>query len=97
MAHIDKRAEQRYRVRYRDPSGLERSQTFHRLNEARRFKAYVEDEMGRGLWVDPRAGRTPLKDFASLWSEDTTFAHRRATGSPDSCAARSCPPSDPCP
>jgi integrase len=66
MAHIDKRAEQRYRVRYRDPSGLERSQTFHRLNEARRFKAYVEDEMGRGLWVDPRAGRTPLKDFASL-------------------------------
>ncbi len=61
MAHIEKRAEKRYRVRYRDPAGRERSKTFHRLGEARRFKAAVEEAMGRGLWVDPRAGKTPLE------------------------------------
>ncbi|MBA2311821.1 MAG: hypothetical protein H0V97_03365 [Actinobacteria bacterium] len=66
MAHIEKRAEKRYRVRYRDPAGRERSKTFHRLSEARRFRATVEDELGLGLWVDPRAGKTLLKEFASL-------------------------------
>lgn len=66
MAHIEKRAEKHYRVRYRDPAGRERSKTFHRLGEARRFKAAVEEAMGRGLWVDPRAGRPLLKEFASL-------------------------------
>ncbi len=65
MAHIEKRAEHRYRVRYRDPGGSERSQTFRRLTEARRFKAGVEDEMGRELWVDPRAGKTLMREFAS--------------------------------
>ena len=41
VADIDKRAERRYRVRYRDPSGRERSKTFPRLAQARRFKATV--------------------------------------------------------
>jgi hypothetical protein len=65
MAHIEKRAERRYRVRYRDPAGRERSKTFPRLDQARRFKPTVEDELGRGLWVDPRAGRMPLSEFST--------------------------------
>ena len=65
MAHIEKRAERRYRVRYRDPTGRERSKTFPRLGQARRYKATVEDELGRGLWVDPRAGRMPLAEFST--------------------------------
>jgi hypothetical protein len=65
MAHIEKRAQRRYRVRYRDPAGRERSKTFPRLSQARRFKATVEDELGRGLWVDPRAGRMPLAEFST--------------------------------
>ena len=44
MAHIEKRAECRYRVRYRDPTGRERSKTFPWFGQARRFKATVEDE-----------------------------------------------------
>lgn len=65
MADIEKRAQRRYRVRYRDPTGRERSKTFPRLGQARRFKATVEDELGRGLWVDPRAGRMPLAEFST--------------------------------
>ena len=69
MAHIQKRSEQRYRVRYRDPGGSERSRSFPRLADARRFKATVEEELARGLWVDPRVGRTLFQDFASTLTE----------------------------
>ena len=53
MAHIEKRGEQRYRVRYRDPTGRERSKTFTRRRDAQRFRAVVEDELARGTWIDP--------------------------------------------
>jgi len=69
LAHIQKRSEQRYRVRYRDPGGSERSRSFPRLADTRRFKATVEEELARGLWVDPRAGRTLFQDLASTLTE----------------------------
>lgn len=65
MAHVDKRGEHRYRVRYRDPLGKERSKTFTRGRDARRFKSVVEDELARGTWVDPQAGKNPLCKFAA--------------------------------
>lgn len=65
MAHIDKRGEGRYRVRYRDPDGKERSKTFTLRRDARRFQSVVEEELARGLWVDPRAGRMMFGDFAA--------------------------------
>lgn len=69
MAHIQKRSDQQYRVRYRDPDGRERSKSFSRVADARRFKATVEDELARGLWVDPRAGRPLFQDFAAPLAE----------------------------
>lgn len=75
MAHIQKRSEQRYRVRYRDPDGSERSRSFPRLADARRFKATVEEELARGLWVDPRAGRTLFQDFACSLTERKVNVH----------------------
>jgi integrase len=71
VAHIEKRSERRYRVRYRDPAGAERSKTFARLTEARRFKATIEDELGRNLWIDPRAARMTFEEFT------TTLGQRR--------------------
>jgi hypothetical protein len=71
VAHIEKRSERRYRVRYRDPAGAERSKTFARLTEARRFKATIEDELGRNLWIDPRAARMTFEQFT------TTLGQRR--------------------
>lgn len=55
MAHIQERAHGRFRVRYRDPDGKERSKTFTRSRDARRFQSAVEDELARGrraAWVD---------------------------------------------
>ena len=71
MAHIEKRSERRYRVRYRDRAGAERSKTFARLTEARRFKATIEDELRRNLWIDPRAARMTFEEFT------TTLGQRR--------------------
>jgi len=65
VAHIEKRGEGRYRVRYRDPEGKERSKTFALRRDARRFQSVVEEELARGMWVDPRAGRRKFGDFAA--------------------------------
>ena len=65
MAHIEKRGESRYRVRYRDPEGKERSRTFARRRDARRFQSVVEEELAQGMWADPRAGRRKFSHFAA--------------------------------
>jgi integrase len=55
----------RYRVRYRDPNGKERSKTFEFRRDARRFQSVVEEELARSMWVDPRAGRRKFSAFAA--------------------------------
>lgn len=69
MAHIEKRGEGRYRVRYRDPEGKERSKTFALRRDARRFQSVVEEELACGMWVDPRAGRRKFGDYAATVTE----------------------------
>jgi integrase len=46
----------------REWSGRRRSP---RRTDARRFQSVVEEEVARGMWVDPRAGRTRFGDFAA--------------------------------
>jgi hypothetical protein len=77
VAHIEKRSERRYRVRYRDPAGAERSKTFARLTEARRFKATIEDELGRNLWIDPRAGRMTFEESQLPSGSEGSTSDRR--------------------
>ncbi|MGH2817403.1 MAG: tyrosine-type recombinase/integrase [Actinomycetota bacterium] len=65
MAHIEKRARNIYRARYRAPNGRERSQTFKRRADAERFLAEMTTAKARGAWVDPRAGRKLLEEWAA--------------------------------
>jgi hypothetical protein len=69
VAHIEKRGVGRYRVRYRDPNGKERSKTFEFRRDARRFQSVVEEELARSMWVDPRAGRRKFNAFAAATVE----------------------------
>ena len=64
MAWIEKRSG-KYRVRYRDPSGRNRSRTFMRKADANRFAREVEVDMDRGDWIDPRKSAISLQE----WSE----------------------------
>jgi hypothetical protein len=72
MGHVQKRVRNgktRYRVRYRDLSGRERSKTFTRRVEAEQFLAQTEADKVRGTWFDPNRGRRRFGDWAAEWWE----------------------------
>jgi hypothetical protein len=68
----------RWRARYRDPSGRERSRSFLRKVDAERFLVSIEDAKLRGAYVDPAAGRVPFSEWAERW-ERTTVSLRPNT------------------
>jgi integrase len=68
----------RWRARYRDPSGRERSKSFTRKVDAERFLVAIEDAKLRGAYVDPAAGRVPFAEWAERW-ERTTATLRPST------------------
>lgn len=86
MAHIDDRwfttgrqqtdrhgKGRRWRVRYHDPSGAERSRSFDKKVEAERFLTQVKADLQRGSYVDPDAGRVTLRKYAADWLAAQTF------------------------
>jgi hypothetical protein len=60
----------RYKVRYLTLGGEERSRTFPdgQLKAAKEWKAQREADLSRGTYVDPRAGKIRLRDFARATS-----------------------------
>jgi len=66
MAHIRKRSGN-WQVRYRDPSGRERSKTFRRKVDANAFMVTVEADKIRGRWLDPDLARTPFGEWWARW------------------------------
>jgi hypothetical protein len=68
----------RWRARYRDPSGRERSKSFARKVDAERFLVSVEDAKLRGAYVDPAAGRVPFAEWAERWFNTTAALHHPA-------------------
>jgi integrase len=63
----------RWRARYRDPSGRERSKSFTRKVDAERFLVGIEDAKLRGAYVDPAAGKMGFGEWAERWH--LTTAH----------------------
>jgi integrase len=72
------RGRPRWRARYRDPSGRERSKSFARKVDAERFLVGIEDAKLRGAYVDPAAGRIGFAEQAERWFA-TTAALRPST------------------
>lgn len=67
MGHIQKRGKNRWRARYLDPDGRERSKTFPRRIEAERFLSTIESDKLRGSYLDPALGRVSFATFATEW------------------------------
>jgi integrase len=70
MAHVERRKRNgklRYRARYLDPSGRERSKTFDTKRKADQFLARVEVDKSVGSWVDPTRGRVTVDEWATRW------------------------------
>jgi integrase len=75
----------RYRVRYTDPDGRERSKSFPDRDKraAEAFLVTAEADKLRGSYIDPQAGRISLRRYATEWLASQTFdeSTREATES----------------
>lgn len=77
MGHIEDRWKRddrkgtgkRWRVRYLDPDGSERSKSFDRRADAERFKTQAEADVLRGTYLDPDAGKVTLRRYAVEWAK----------------------------
>ena len=67
MASIARRSDGRWRARYRDDAGRERSRHFERKVDAQRWLDEVTASMVTGQYVDPAAGRITLADYSKEW------------------------------
>ena len=68
MATVKRMSNGRWQVRYRDPDRKQRARNFDKKADAKRFAASVVTDVARGEYIDPRAGRTSLADFADQWT-----------------------------
>jgi len=68
MAHIRRhRVSGHWQVRYRDPDGMERAETFPRKADAEAYKDTVAAAVRSGEYVDPQLGKVPVSEFAEMW------------------------------
>ncbi|GAC1378604.1 MAG: hypothetical protein NVSMB4_08270 [Acidimicrobiales bacterium] len=59
----------RYDVRLRDPDGRPYKRTFATRQEAKAFEGSELHAQVRGVWIDPRAGKTTFAAVAAEWLE----------------------------
>lgn len=70
MASVEKRARNgrlRWYVRYRDPSGKQRTKVFDRKLDAQRYLTTVESSKLSGSYVDPRRAAITVGEFSKRW------------------------------
>lgn len=68
----------RWRVRWVDPeSGQARTELFSRKASAEKHDAAMHADIARGKYVDPRAGKVTVADYAEQWRADQL--HRDST------------------
>jgi integrase len=57
----------RWKARYLDPDGHERSKAFARKADAEKFLTQVGADLIRGSYLDPDAGKITLRKYAERW------------------------------
>src|SRR4051794_40838153 len=67
MASIKKRPNGRWRARYRDDAGKEHARHFARKVDAQRWLNEVTASVLTGAYVDPKAGRATVGEYAEGW------------------------------
>ena len=79
MTSIQKRPNGKWRARYLDPSGKERSNHFDRKTDARRYLDEMTTSIVSGQYVDPKAGRVTLRDYFVEYAARQTWADTYVT------------------
>lgn len=65
---IAKRPDGRWRARYRDDAGRERSRHFERKIDAKKWLDEVSSSLLAGTYVDPKAGKVTFTEFYEDWA-----------------------------
>ncbi|MDG4809928.1 tyrosine-type recombinase/integrase [Micromonospora sp. WMMD1120] len=66
-------------VRWRDEAGRQRKQGFAKKIDADRHRAKVEHQLATGAYIDPKLGRTTLREYGEAWR--AAAVHRENTAS----------------
>jgi integrase len=69
MAHVRKLGPRKYQARYRDLDGRERARNFTRATDAEAWVTSIENAKLEGSYLDPKAGRVRLAEWAQRWLE----------------------------
>jgi integrase len=78
VASIDKRPNGRWRSRWREyPGGPQKTRSFARKVDAERFLTKVEASKLDGTYLDPKAGRVTVREYAERWRQ--AQVHRQST------------------
>lgn len=68
MASIDKRADGRYRARWREyPGGPQKTRQFDRKVDADRFLDTIRGDLARGVYIDPADAKILFRTYAEEW------------------------------
>ena len=87
--NIAKRADGKWRARYRDEAGTERARHFDRKIDAQRWLDNVTASVVTGTYADPNAGKVTFAAFFGEWSARQVWAPGTVLAM--SLAARSVP------
>jgi integrase len=78
MGFVERRAQGKWRARYRGPDGRERSRTLGRRIDAERWLRGQETAVSAGAWTDPGRGAITIDQWIDAWLP-TRRADLRAT------------------
>ncbi len=86
MASIGKRADGRYRARWREhPGGPQKTRQFGRKVDADRFVDTIRGDLARGVYIDPADAKILFRTYAEEWragqlQRARCSAHTHASG-----------------
>ena len=61
----------RWQVRYRDPTGRQRTKSFARKADAEKWAVMIEAGKLQGDWLDPHLGKTTVREWSERWFATT--------------------------
>ncbi len=64
-------APSRWQVRYRDPTGRQRTKSFGRKADAEKWAVLIEAGKLQGEWIDPHLGKTTVREWSERWFATT--------------------------
>lgn len=77
MSSIQRHRGSKWRARWRDPDGHDRSKVFDRKVDAERWLVSVEHRILTGEYVDPHAGKVTVREWCEEWRQRQV--HRAST------------------